>query len=80
MCKILNISIFDGAWNHTKPIFSFLKFERFQMFELYWFWDSVAIGKYNAPCASQTISFEEKIMIQYKQNIVPESFIMFIVS
>ena len=33
--KILNISIFDGAWSDKKLPFNFIKFGRFQIFELY---------------------------------------------
>ena len=43
--KILNMSIFDGAWHHTKLTFNSLKFGYFQIFELYDFWDSNVIGK-----------------------------------
>ena len=57
--KILNISIFDGDWNHTKSPINFLKFVNFQIFELYCFWNLDTIGEQSAPSVIQMISVEE---------------------
>ena len=77
--KILNISVFDGAWGHTTLPFNFLNFGRFQIFQLYCLCKLDAIGEYSVSFFIQIISVEECFNKNWSKKIVQERYSTFIV-